>query len=260
MAELPEFQKKQYAFAAHLRDPKNTPAPEGIEERRIEVYRGLFFNNLKSLLATTYPVTKKLVGDTKWRRFIRQFMQKHQAQTPYFLELPAEFLEFLQTEYEQAEDDFPFLTELAHYEYVELALSIATDVDDLTGIDPDGDLRSGQPVKSLLAWTFAYHYPVHRINEDFKPDAPSEQPVYLALYRREDDKVSFMELNPVTAALLDALENNAAAGSGETLLRELSAQIGYADADAFVAHGVAALEAMRQIGIVTGTKTAGERS
>ena len=126
MAELPEFQKKQYAFAAHLRDPKNTPAPEGIEERRIEVYRGLFFNNLKSLLATTYPVTKKLVGETKWRQFIRQFMQKHQAQTPYFLELPAEFLEFLQTGYERADDDFPFLTELAHYEYVELALSMST--------------------------------------------------------------------------------------------------------------------------------------
>ena len=115
-------------------------------------------------------------------------------------------------------------------------------------------------MKSRLAWTFAYHYPVHRINEDFKPDTPSDQPVYLALYRRQDDKVSFMELNPVTAALLDALEKNDAAGSGETLLRELSAQIGYADADAFVEHGVSALEEMRQIGIVTGTRNAGERS
>ena len=260
MAELPEFQKKQYAFAAHLRDPQNAPAPEGIEERRLAIYRGLFFNNLKSLLATTYPVTRRLVGEEKWRRLIRQFMQKHRAQTPYFLELPAEFLEFLRTEYEQAEDDFPFLTELAHYEYVELALSISTDADDLTDIDPDGDLRNGQPVKSLLAWTFAYRYPVHRINDDFKPDAPSDQPVYLALYRRDDDKVRFMELNPVTAALLDTLEKNEETKSGETLLRELSARIAYADTDAFVEHGIAALEEMRQIGIVTGTRNAGQRS
>jgi len=48
MPEKAPFQDKQYAFAAHLRDPDNVPAPEGIEERRMAVYRELFFNNLFS--------------------------------------------------------------------------------------------------------------------------------------------------------------------------------------------------------------------
>ena len=50
MAELPEFQQKQYAFAAHIRDPENNPAPSGVEDRRMAIYRELFFNNLHNRL------------------------------------------------------------------------------------------------------------------------------------------------------------------------------------------------------------------
>ena len=92
MAEHRSFQDKQYAFAAHIRDPDHRPAPEGVEDRRMAIYRELFFNNLRNLLATTYPVLRKLHDDERWERFIRQFMQKHRAKTPYFLELPEEFL------------------------------------------------------------------------------------------------------------------------------------------------------------------------
>ena len=41
MAEHRDFQDMQYAFAAHLRDPAHAPAPEGIEDRRLAVYRSL---------------------------------------------------------------------------------------------------------------------------------------------------------------------------------------------------------------------------
>ena len=256
MPERPGFQKKQYAFAAHIRDPQHVPAPDGIEERRMAVYRELFFNNLRSLLSSTFPVLKKLHADDKWGSMIRRFMQKHSAQTPYFLELPAEFLNFLQNEYEPGDDDFPFLVELAHYEYIELALSISEAVNDPHGVDPDGDLLDGIPVKSELAWVYAYQFPVHRISTDYLPDAPAEQPVYLAIYRDSDDKVGFLELNPVTAGLLNAISENEAGRTGEQLLRELAAEIGFADADAFVQHGRAALEEMRTLEILTGTRRA----
>ena len=152
MAERPEFQEKQYAFAAHIRDPYNVPAPEGIEDRRMAIYRELFFNNLKSLLANMFPVLKKLHTADKWNGFVRQFMKYHRAETPYFLQLPQEFLRFLQDEFEPADDDFPFLTELAHYEYIELALSISEVENDLSDVDPQGDLLAAMPVKSELAW------------------------------------------------------------------------------------------------------------
>lgn len=257
MAERPDFQEKQYAFAAHIRDPQNVPAPDGVEDRRMAIYRELFFNNLRSLMSNMFPVLKKLHADDKWRRLIRKFMQRHEAQTPYFLELPAEFLNFLQNEYEPETDDFPFLIELAHYEYIELALSVSDASNDPEGVDPDGDLLSSVPVKSALAWVFAYQYPVHRISAEYQPAEPGEQPTYLAVYRRSNDKVGFLELNPVTAGLLNAIEENETGKSGESLLRGLAANINYANVDAFIQHGLAALEEMRALEILTGTRTAG---
>ena len=254
MADRPEFQEKQYAFAAHIRDPQNVPAPDGIEDRRMSIYRELFFNNLRSLLANMFPVLKKLHTTDKWNAFIRQFMKRHRAETPYFLQLPQEFLAFLQDEYEATKDDFPFLAELAHYEYIELALSISEEVSDLTGIDPDGDLLAGIPVKSELAWIYAYTYPVHRISVDYLPDAPADQPVYLSVYRRNDDSVGFLELNPITAQLLNAVAANDSGLSGETVLKNLAKEINYPDVDALVQHGKTALEEMRQLEILVGTK------
>ncbi|MDX1480144.1 MAG: putative DNA-binding domain-containing protein [Woeseiaceae bacterium] len=255
MPERPAFQEKQMAFAAHIRDPANVPAPTGIEDRRMAIYRELFFNNLKNLLGNMFPVLKKLHEPAHWKRLIRQFMRRHRAETPYFLELPKEFLAFLEQEYEPGADDFPFLVELAHYEYIELALSISKAVDDLRGIEPDGDLLAGVPVKSALAWVYGYRYPVHRIAPDFIPAAPAAEPVWLAVYRRPDDRVGFLELNPVTAKLLAAIEGNETGASGEALLRQLASEIDYPDPDALVGHGRAALAEMRQLDIIIGTRS-----
>ena len=254
MADRPAFQDTQYAFAAHIRDPKNVPAPDGIEDRRMAIYRELFFNNLKSLLSTTYPVLKRLHTDEKWRGLIREFMQKHVSQTPYFPELPSEFLAFLQEEHEPSDDDFPFLVELAHYEYIELALSVSDAENDFTGVDPDADLLSGVPVKSVLTWMFAYNFPVHRIATDFIPEEPDAQPHYLAVARNREDKVRFHELNPVTAGLLNAIAENTDNKTGEALLRELAESINYPDPEQFLDHGRAALEEFRTSDIIIGAR------
>lgn len=256
MPERPEFQDKQYAFAAYLRDPEHVAAPAGIEERRLAIYRKLFFNNLYNLLGTMFPVLRKIHNDRQWRRMIRQFMQYHQAETPYFLQLPQEFVAFLEKEYRAATDDQPFLLELAHYEYAELALSVSTEKNDLEGIDPEGNLLQEIPVKSVLAWVYAYRFPVHRISPDFLPGETEEQPVYLALYRDSNDKVHFLELNAVTAALVEAIENNTDNKSGEALLRDLAETIHYPDVGALIEHGTATLEEMRQREILTGTRNA----
>lgn len=255
MADQSDFQAMQYAFAAHIRDPQNVAAPEGIEDRRMAVYRKLFFNNLYNLLGTMFPVLRKIHSDDQWRRMIRQFMQKHRAETPYFLQLPEEFLSFLEKEFEPGPGDHAFLLELAHYEYAELALSISTEENNPDGIDPDGDLLIETPVKSVLAWAYAYQYPVHRISPDFLPTETAEQPVYLALYRDRDDKVRFLELNAVTAGLLDAIENNPDQHSGEQLLRQLAGRIHYPDVDALIGHGADALNEMRQLEILIGTRS-----
>jgi len=252
-SRLPDFQRKQYEFAAHIRDPENNAAPAGIEDRRMAIYRDLFFNNLQNLLGSTFPVLKKLCGKNRWHRFIREFMVRHQAQTPYFLEIPKEFLAFLENEHAPEADDFPFLLELAHYEWVELALSVSTDSDDLTAVDPDGDLLEGVPLMSVLAWPLAYRYPVHRISQNFQPTEPGEQPTYLAVYRNLENEISFMELNAVTAGLLEKISKNDEQKTGRELLTELSRDINF-DLDELVEHGAQALADLRTANILLGTR------
>lgn len=252
MAEGSDFQKKQYAFAAHIRNPDQVPAPDDIEERRMEVYRQLFFNNLLSLLSSTFPVLTKLHSAEKWRGIIRDFMIKHEAHTPYFLEIPREFLDFLQNEYQPASDDFPFLIELAHYEWVELALSVSEAGNELEHVDPEGDFLEHVPVKSVLAWNLSYRYPVHQIDRKFQPAEPGVQPTYLAIYRRSDDELGFMALNPVTARLLQLIEQNEERRSGRELLLQLANEMKHPDPEALVAHGVAAMEQMRESEILLG--------
>jgi hypothetical protein len=172
------------------------------------IYRELFFNNLHNLIGSTFPVIKKLHSREKFRALIRAFMVRHEAHTPYFLEIPREFLAFLENEYELQEDDFPFLVELAHYEWVELALSVSEESNDGQAVDPDGDLLEGIPVRSNLAWVYAYQYPVHRISADYTPTEPGETPTFLAVCRKANDDMDFMELNPMTARLLEMIEAN----------------------------------------------------
>ncbi len=253
MADSPDFQEKQYAFARHIRDPENNPAPVDAEDRRLAIYRELFFNNLYNLISQTFPVLKKIHSTDKWRSFVRQFMIRHQAQTPYFLEIPQEFLSFLQNEYEVQADDYPFLIELAHYEWVELALSVSDDENDDVDIDSTGDLLDGIPVKSKLAWLVAYDFPVHRIAEDYKPTEPGEQTTFLAICRKANDDMDFMELNPVTAKLLEMIAANDSK-SGRELLSQLAGEIDYADVDALIMHGHDAMKQMRTAEILLGVK------
>jgi hypothetical protein len=253
VAETPDFQKKQYAFAAHIRDPDNQPAPTDIEDRRMAIYRELFFNNLLKLLSSTFPVLTKLHSREKWREFIRQFMITHQAQTPYFLEIPKEFLAFLENEYQPADDDFPFLLELAHYEWIELALSVSEASNDDLNVDAGGDLLEGIPVKSRLAWSLSYRFPVHRISESYQPDAAGDQPTFMVIYRRPDDELGFMELNPVTARLLELIDANDSS-SGRELLEALAEEIAYPDPAALLEHGATVMQEMRAADILVGTR------
>jgi len=82
----------------------------------------LFFNNLRGFFSNIFPVLTSIMGNERWLELIREYLQKHDSKTPLFHELGQEFLDFLQNEYESLANDPPFILELAHYEWVELAV------------------------------------------------------------------------------------------------------------------------------------------
>ncbi|MEM9305385.1 MAG: putative DNA-binding domain-containing protein [Pseudomonadota bacterium] len=246
------FKDVQTAFAAHLRDPENNPAPEDIEDRRMAIYRDLFFNNVRGFISNNFPVLRKLYDDDSWDALVRDFFAHHQSHTPLFPELPREFLRFVEERRGPEQGDPPFLLELAHYEWAELALSLdAAEINEVAAI-PDGDLLAGVPVKSPVAWLLSYQFPVQHIRPDFQPSEPSAQPTHLVVYRTREDDVRFMELNAVSARLLQLVDADTGA-TGLQCIEQVATELG-TTVDAITGAGRQVLEQLRSRDILLGTQ------
>ncbi|MFC0679047.1 DUF2063 domain-containing protein [Lysobacter korlensis] len=242
----------QRALSACIRDPARV-APGSIEERRLRIYRELFFNNVEGVLAGNFPVIRRILGDEGWTALIRAFYRDHPSHTPLFTELAREFLRYLDTRADEGMDDPPWLRELAHYEWIELALQISDARPDDVPHDPAGDLLQGRPALSPLAWPLAYEWPVHRLGPGHLPDAPPAVPTLLMPSRDADGSVRFVELSPLTFRLLQRIEE-APELSGLEQLQALAAEAGADDVDAFVEQGRAMLEQFRRDGVLLGTR------
>jgi hypothetical protein len=211
MSAVPETgatRAAQYAFAAHIRDPARAPAPADVEPRRMAVYTELFYNNIESLLAANFPVIRRLHDDDSWHVRVRDFYREHRSHTPLFTEIAREFIRHLEQRAEAGASDPPFLLELAHYEWIELALSLDEAEIDAIECDADGDVLHGIPVLSPLVRVLAYRYPVQHVGPDFVPSEPSSQPVLILLVRDRDDEVRFTEIDALSAMLIERLGSN----------------------------------------------------
>jgi hypothetical protein len=253
-AKAPErLRLAQEQFAAHLRNPAKHAAPADVEDRRMEIYRGLFFRNIRSFLSKNFPVLRKLHSDPAWDELTRDFYERHRSSTPLFTEIPREFLKYLQEEREPREGDLPFMLELAHYEWVELALSL--DQHEIADVpaDPHGDLLAGAPVLSPLAWPLSYTYPVHQIGPKWKPSEPPDAATHLLVYRNRQDQVRFMQLNTVSILLLQTLKANEDT-AGLDILRQLANSLGHPDPEVVISGGRQLLEDFRERDVILGTR------
>lgn len=251
---LPDFKRVQYAFTAHLRDPVRNPPPMGIEDRRMKLYRELLYNNVEGFIANGFPVLRGLYDDHAWHRLIRDFFSRHRSRTPYFHGIGKEFLDYLQTERAGQAEDPLFLLELAHYEWAEMALSISEIELDLDGVNECGDMLEEVPVLSPLAWPVAYQYPVHRISVDFRPSVAPSQPTYIVVYRGRDDQVGFLEVNAVTARLLQLMESQPEL-AGRQQLQKLAQELEHPKPEVVVKAGQEMLEGLRQRDIILGVRS-----
>ncbi|NQY27540.1 MAG: putative DNA-binding domain-containing protein [Piscirickettsiaceae bacterium] len=204
MSPQSSFMETQYQFANAIRDPDNNPAPDNIEQRRMTIYQELFYNNIEGFIANGFPVLREITPDQTWHSMIRDFMIKHRCKTPLFHEIAREFLAYLDNE-RSSKNDPIFINELAHYEWVELALSVLDEDPTPYQYDEQQDCLTLNLKLSPLAWSLTYQFPVHQIGPDFQATKPSDTPHHLLVYRAQDDNVTFLELNPVSARLINLL-------------------------------------------------------
>lgn len=193
----------QRRWADHVRDPSMT-APEGVEARRLAVYRRLCIDSLDSLLAGSLPRLQHRLGTQRWRATVEHYYARHACHTPLFPQIAAEFAHWL-----AAQDTLGlpgWAAELAHYESTQQALHIEA----REAGQPLPRAAVGTDVLALSAHVrvLGYQWPVHR---DDALAAPSDAtPTLLLLQRHADFSVHTQMLAPLAYALLTALGNNGA--------------------------------------------------
>ncbi|MCY1419582.1 putative DNA-binding domain protein [compost metagenome] len=243
MADLLHDQLMQ--MAQHVRDPQHHEPPPGIEARRLAVYRQLFFGNVQFLLAGSFPVICASLGAQRWQALIQAFYADYRCRTPLFTELAGEFVDYLEGTMADNPDLPPWLTELAHYEWVESALLLRDSSD--PAHDPNADLLDGVTLLSQLAWPLAYQWPVSEIGPEYLPTQAPEQPTLLLAQRGADLKVYFSRLAPLAHALLVSLQQQRCTGREHLQLLADALDV---DQTAILPQGLALLEKLRAQGVV----------
>lgn len=235
----------QRAFAAHLRDPATNPPPAGVDATRAGVYVELLFNNVEDFLSNCFPVIRSILDDAAWNALVRQFYAEHACTTPYFREIPAEFVQWLTST--SLSDRPPFLLELAHYEWVEIPLTLADAPIDWQQIDPDGDLLDGTPVLNPVLLLQSYQYPVHRINTAYQPHTP--EPTHLLLIRNPEHKIDFIVINAITARLVQWLQEGV---SARQALTQIAEEIQHSNTEQLLEFGLTLLHQFQQQHVLLG--------
>jgi len=236
----------QMAFTRHIRDPQNASPPEGVSERGMAVYTEIVFNNIDSSVSACFPVLKKVLGEDIWLGLVREFFIQQPCATPIFREIPEAFLAYIN----RVSGLPPYVQNLAHYEWVELYLAYADETIDWSQIDTEAYLLDS-PVAFVPAMTLlSYDYPVHQISPENIPASPLETPVSMLVFRDADDEVKFVELNQMTAALIEDLQDGQL--SARQALIGIASAMAFDDVDAIVDFGFELLRDLKSQGAILG--------
>jgi hypothetical protein len=209
-------------------------------------YNDLLFNNLCGFLDACFPVPREMLGESRWRRLNRSFYRDWPLHTPWFREIPREFVRYVvenRTRLRLAR----YLPDLLHYEWVELAVDTMEAV--VLAHDPEGDLMDGVPLLNPALMNLAYDWPVQRIGPDHRPRRP--QPTWLVVYRDAADAVQFVEGNATTARLIELLAPGTL--SGRAALSTIAGELRHPDPEALIRFGNDQLAQLHGQGIILGS-------
>ena len=231
-----DFQHYQQAFTAHIRNPTAHKKPAGVVSARMAVYRSAVFNNIFESVSVCFPVCEAAMGKRAWRALLKDFVKYYPAQSPIFREIPQQFLQFLNVMKPEAIKMLPvFLSQLAHYEWVELAIGSAVCSLEVTQINLSKqiDLLHEKPILAAAHMLLEYDFAVHKISK--RKPAKTIEKTYLLVFRNTEFEVKFIELNPMTFQLLQLIKENNM--TGEQALMCLAQAMQHPNTDAVIQFG-----------------------
>lgn len=257
--KLPTFQQYQHQFVDYLRNPQEHKAIPETLPQQTHVYAKLLYSKFEGSLRTCFPITRKLLGSVFWQQLLQKFIGQHRCQSPLYQEIPDEFIDFMMNENPQMM--LPdFIIDLAHYEWMELVLETekSSQIDNYSPIK--GNQLTVIPTLSPNLHLLHYRYPVQTItatdphwkNWSIRHEPYPQEATILAGLRDQSYQIHFIELNAVTARLIELLQEQI--NTGEQALLQLAIEMNYGDPETILPSGINTLEQLKQQNIIIGAR------
>jgi len=256
---LPSFLNYQHQFVDYLRNPQNDESLAASLPTRINIYAKLLHSKIDASLHTCFPITHELLGATLWQELVQEFIKVHRCQSPLYREIPDEFIDYLM--HENPDLELPeFIIDLAHYEWMELVLETEKPANANPIFSIDDDLLTVTPALNPILHLLHYRFPVQSIspadeywkNWKNRPTPYAQESVILAGIRDADFKIYFIELNAVTARLIELMQEGLS--TSEQVLLELAAELHYADHETILPFGIDILQQLKTQHIIIGAQ------
>lgn len=241
---MTDFQRYQAEFTAHIRNPKSNAAPAGVDDARMAIYREIVLNNLSGVISACYPVCQEILGQNTWDQLVRQFFSSQACTSPFFRDIPKAFLDFV-TKHSLLSAP---LSQLAHYEWAELAVSNMETIQVVLSATPN--LMDEQPILTSAHMLLSYEYSVHEMSKHHP--ATIIQNTYLLMFRNQAFEVKFVSLNALTFELLHLIKAHNI--SGRQALIMIAEAIQHPEPESIVTFGIQTLQDLMHQGAILGSK------
>ncbi|MBS1993921.1 MAG: putative DNA-binding domain-containing protein [Cyanobacteria bacterium SZAS LIN-3] len=237
-----------------------------IDAKGVKLYSSLIEIGRMDLMSSIYPVLKKLVGK-QFKPLVLDYYEQLPPNHYNLNQAASRFSSYLLS-VEKLLARYPFISELADYEWIELAVlehtgASACDVGLAEGADADPERFAAlAPVlnQAFICRRYKYAIPqlVQQINDDEKlPRRFKQVPTYVVVYRDPETlDARFLEVGEISLALLEKLQENPGMTYG-ALIQTICAEHGgtgkkAASVQSLLTGCLEAIEQFKNLGLIIG--------
>ena len=187
----------------------------GTRQSGLNQYRRLIRNNIHNAMEQAFPIAFTVLTEAQWDILIDDFHALHPAATPQVWRLPEEFYTFVEAHRYNEKFSLPFLNDLLHFEWIEIAVHTMKDA------APAVCRKEGNPLEDVIVVhpehrMIRLKYPVHLYSAE--KAASHEGDYFLLTFRTRDFDVRFADLPPLHAFCFEQILQGK---TGAELLKEV---------------------------------------
>lgn len=231
-----------------------------LDAEGIELYSQLIGYGHRDAIDSIYPGCAKLIGE-KWDEVVDDYLQKYPPNHWRLNMIASRFPQYISQYGASWLGQFPFLAELADYEWIELEL-MEKDIEIIVSQAPSFDSPEAfskfGPVVNPTLVVRQYSYPITKIVDHLQADElfvyhADQDKVKVAIYRHpETHMCKFLELSEVAFQVITKAESSKL--SFKDLLEQGALPYSGADPQAAVVNFLELSEKLQDLGLFVGAR------